>query len=671
MKCNEKVISALLAIALSSSMVMPMALAGCKKVESEGTSEVKTVAKIDPEKIRPQDDFFGYVNAASLMASEINAKYSMAGSFFDCYMLIDGQLRSIVDSIVNGDSDTYLPGSNEQMINDYYYQSKNYDAKTSRANAEVRDLVARIDETKSMEELLELNAYIDDHYGVNPYLKWSVSDNFFRVNEYSFTFEGVESIFGMSFKDIADSEYGRAGIDSMVTECLLNYGYSEDEAKERADEFTYLAIDIANCSKDLKMEVRSIQELSDKDVEALGFDANKYVSFYGITNPYGKWLLYAKPQFELICEKLSDPNNLRAFQTWQIVGTVAGLSGYLYFGEDGEVKGEPIFSSNAEVNDDILFSMISNLFGSQLGELYLEYFYSEEKDQKVRELCEDIRSSYREVINNADWLTEDARKALLRKLENLEFITGGLEAHEIDPEDAKIFGSDSWETYKNLNEYKWKKSAELVTHECPRTGSSMNPQEVNACFWVDNVVRITAGISNAPFFDMDADYYTNLGGLGMVIAHEVGHAFDSDCIYWDENGNYDPTWISKEDIDLLNEHAQACINYYNDFTIMDVYHVDGELTLPENYADMGAMECITNLTKTKEDAEKLFVSYATIWSELSSDISAIELLKTDVHSPAIVRVNAILSTCEKFYETYDVKEGDGMYVEPEKRVSRW
>ena len=195
--------------------------------------------------------------------------------------------------------------------------------------------------------------------------------------------------------------------------------------------------------------------------------------------------------------------------------------------------------------------------------------------------------------------------------------------------------------------------------------------DVNACFWLDNVVRITAGISQDPFFDENADYYQNLGGLGFVIAHEIGHAFDSDGIFWDEKGNYDPEWISKEDIDLLNEHAKECIAYYSGFTIMEVYHVDGNLTLPENYADMGAMECVSNIVKTEEQAKVLFTQYTKVWSQIGSDIQAIEYLNQDVHSPAKVRVNAILGTCDLFSETYDVKEGDGMYVAPEKRVSRW
>ena len=104
---------------------------------------------------------------------------------------------------------------------------------------------------------------------------------------------------------------------------------------------------------------------------------------------------------------------------------------------------------------------------------------------------------------------------------------------------------------------------------------------------------------------------------------------------------------------------------------MDVYHVDGVQTLGENYADIGALECISNIAKEKKDYIEMYEGFAEIWRELGSDVAGIEQLHTDEHSPAIVRVNAPLSSCEKFYEAYGVKEGDGMYVVPKKRVKRW
>ena len=99
--------------------------------------------------------------------------------------------------------------------------------------------------------------------------------------------------------------------------------------------------------------------------------------------------------------------------------------------------------------------------------------------------------------------------------------------------------------------------------------------------------------------------------------------------------------------------------------------MDGEQTLGENYADLGAMECITSLARTQADREKLFTNFAKLWCEKRADSALLNQLEYDEHSPAVIRVNAILSTVDAFYETYDVKEGDGMYIAPEDRISKW
>jgi putative endopeptidase len=106
--------------------------------------------------------------------------------------------------------------------------------------------------------------------------------------------------------------------------------------------------------------------------------------------------------------------------------------------------------------------------------------------------------------------------------------------------------------------------------------------------------------------------------------------------------------------------------------VLDIYHVDGKKTSSENYADLGSMECIVNILKDdKVELKKYFENYAVTYAETRVDSYAIDALESDEHSPGKVRINAVLSNCEMFYEIYNIKEGDGMYCAPEERVSRW
>ena len=147
---------------------------------------------------------------------------------------------------------------------------------------------------------------------------------------------------------------------------------------------------------------------------------------------------------------------------------------------------------------------------------------------------------------------------------------------------------------------------------------------------------------------------------------------DNSGIYFDKYGAYDRSSLPDEDLKILEERNQKAISYFEDnFTVFGVYHVDGELTLGENYADLGGLEVIVSLAKTDEDLEKIFENYAVCWCLKSTDQAVMWQLAYDCHSPVVIRVNAMLSTVDSFYEVYDVKEGDGMYIAPENRISRW
>ena len=151
----------------------------------------------------------------------------------------------------------------------------------------------------------------------------------------------------------------------------------------------------------------------------------------------------------------------------------------------------------------------------------------------------------------------------------------------------------------------------------------------------------------------------------------MGHAFDSNCINYDADGNYNPDWISKEDREKLEERMQAMIEYYSNFTVMDVYHVDGALTCGENYADKGGMECMMKVVTEPGQQKKLFDNYAKIWCVMKEDTMAIADLTANEHSPESVRVNAVLASTDEFYDVYNVTPQDNMYVNPKERVFRW
>ena len=196
--------------------------------------------------------------------------------------------------------------------------------------------------------------------------------------------------------------------------------------------------------------------------------------------------------------------------------------------------------------------------------------------------------------------------------------------------------------------------------------------EVNAYYNpLDNSINFTAAFKE--IYANEKDYYRILGYVGTVIAHEISHAFDYTGSKFDENGNV-RDWWSERDKERYEELTKKIVDYYSGYTI-GKYTVDGEKTLSENIADLGSMKCIVSIMEkkgaTKEDFKNFFEAYADLWASKEKDEALENQILTDTHSPNKIRVNAVLSSTDKFYEIYDVKENDEMYVAKDKRVGLW
>lgn len=631
-----------------------------KETDKTTKDETKDSVSID---IRPQDDYFGYINAEVLKNADIDPKYGY-GSFAECYKVTQEKLYGVIDQI---NAEGKHSSEDASIIADYYKQIVSYKDVGSDADEDFENVRKEIESISNKQGYMELIGKYNRLYGICPIATFSISEGFTRGDEYSFSFEGMENILGNSNKDIAESEDGRRNLRSHVKDVLVSLGSDKKAAEKKADEFASLAVDIAYFSKDYRAELKNIKTVNDKELSDMKFDIESFSEGYGIKNPYDKWMLAYPEQVAFIADKLEDEKNLDAFKTWLLVEYTDKMN--MYFSDNYKAV-KDIYGDNTQDQDTVAKDKIINDLPDFIGRIYVENCYPASKDEKVKKMCEDIKQSYREIIGKADWLTEDGRSKLLTKLEAIEFTTGG-NFNETFVSTDGIIGRDAYDTYKRILKFNHDNSKEKIKRPRPKMGSTMQPQTVNACFWVDNMVVMTAAITEEPFFSESNSEYANLGGLGMVIAHEVGHAFDSNCINWDDKGVYNPEWLNEKDREALRSRADMCIDYYNKYTIMDVYHVDGNLTLGENYADLGALECISNIAKTNEQYREMYEHFGLIWRSINSDVAGIKNLHSDEHSPGIVRVNAPLSSCDKFYEVYDVKEGDDMYVAPENRIKRW
>jgi putative endopeptidase len=211
----------------------------------------------------------------------------------------------------------------------------------------------------------------------------------------------------------------------------------------------------------------------------------------------------------------------------------------------------------------------------------------------------------------------------------------------------------------------------------------MSPQTVNAYYNSrQNEIVFPAAILQPPFFNSNADDAVNYGGIGAVIGHEISHGFDDSGSQSDGDGNL-RDWWTKEDKENFKKITGALVEQYNAYSPVPGYNVNGALTLGENIADNSGLAIAYKAYQISLKGkpapvldgytgnQRVFMGWAQVWRGKAREAEAIRLIATDSHSPAAVRGNAPLTNLNEFYQAFGVKEGDKMFVAPEKRITIW
>ena len=327
-------------------------------------------------------------------------------------------------------------------------------------------------------------------------------------------------------------------------------------------------------------------------------------------------------------------------------------------------------------------SLVDNNLGELLGQLYVKQYFNDAAKQRMISLVKNIQSTFRERIDNVDWMTDSTKKAALGKLDAIV---------------NKIAFPDKWEAYsgvavtknnvlqnlQNIDQFEYNKMVNRMGKPVDKTEWGMTPPTINAYYNPsNNEIAFPAGILQFPFFDFGADDAVNYGGIAAVIGHELTHGFDDEGRQYAADGNL-KEWWSKEDEKKFTERADKVAAQYDAFTVNDSLHVNGKLTLGENLADLGglniAYQAFKNTPEGKSNKvvdgltpdQRFFLSWAQVWRANITPEYAAQLVVVDPHSPGMYRCNGPVSNIDAWYKAFDVKEGDAMYKPEGARIKVW
>ena len=672
--------------------VVSLLLGSCSEVEKSASIETETrlVSGIDlshiDASIRPQDDFFGFVNGIWLRETEIPADRSRIGTFNDLRDKADADVRAIVEAAAGSPRSR---GSAEQKIGDLY---KSY---LDEVRIEALGLQPLQDDLKAIEMIRDkkdLAGYFGKtaSLGLNSPIQMAVIEDF--KDPTRFTTFLFQSGLGLPDRDyyFDESVKGQDNIVSYRAYLKAMFRQLSSAEPEQAASATFdLEKRLASYQRnpvenrqydkwDNKFQLENLSSLMD------GFAWSNYVEAVGIADQVQ--LSAAQPEY---FEGLNDIIRDTPIEVWQdylrfhLISDVAPLLhkevydiNFDFYRRTLRGQQEPLPRWQRGVK------LVNQGVGELVGQVYVKKHFPPEAKTRMLALVGNLVEAYRESIENNDWMSPDTKEQALIKLGN--FL-------------PKIGYPDEWKSYDKVSidpgtlvanmrsALAWNQEFELAKlhRASERSAWDGNPQVVNAYYHpIQNTITFPAGILQPPFFNMAADDAVNYGAIGMVIGHEIGHGFDDQGSKFDGDGVL-RNWWTDADRAAFEERTAKLIKQFNSYEVIPGLFLNGELTQGENIGDLAGLSIAFKAYKKSlagktapvidgyTGEQRLFLGAAQAFRGKTRDEAAREQVKTDPHSLSRFRVNGSVMNIVSFYEAFDVNEGDKLYLPETERVVIW
>ncbi len=618
-----------------------------------------------------KDDFYQTVNHDALENSVIPDGQTATGTIRND--TTDIQLRDLIKEISASNPDK---NSKEGKIKTLYDNYMNKEARNAQGYEPLKPYLDEIDAMKSVSDFVDTKA-------IDSFMQFGVSLDPMDSTRYANYF-GTAAI---HTKDMYEgrAEPQKAAYIEYMKDLAELIGYSEADAEAAAESGFEFEAQIAEASLSLAEQldvnntynVYSLDQLCDV---FKNLDINKLFEKSGLKNK-DKFIVSDVGAMEKMAELLDD-KNLDIIKDYAKISLVTNYAEYMSddFKQATNKYISAMNGTEGTLSDEIeATNCVNDMLEQYLGEIYAEKYVDEKTKADITKMITDMIDIYRERIQKLDWMSDTTKQKALKKLDTMGIKVGAPESYDeigIDSKELRSY-ADGGSLVENLMTISDAALADMIAQEGTEVDHTQwitSPQTVNAFYNPSfNDVTICAGFILTPgIYSPDAAYETNLGALGIVIGHELSHAFDRNGSQYDENGNA-VNWWTDEDAAAFEERCQAVIDFYDGQETAPGLAMNGEQTLTENTADLGGLSVATELASKTEnfDYEKFYESWANVWMSTYYRAALQNHMNSDTHSPDNVRVNRLFQSSDKFMEVYGITEKDGMWVAPEDRVSIW
>lgn len=641
--------------------------------------------------VTPNQDFYNYVNGSWMKNTEIPDDRTSWGGFSVLRKSTDADVLAILDEAEK--SGKYTAGTDQAKALAIFNTKLD---TLARNEAGLKPLQPALDDIAGVTNLAELQTVLTTNPAVSsPFLSIGAGAD---LNDSSMNtvYLGANGL-GLPDRDyyiLEDSKSKEIRVEykKHISRMLQMLGDSEVEATAAAEKIIEMETTLAIPRLD-KVESRDARNFNnprsveEADAMLTSVDLKKMIKDLGIKKEFDT-LTVTQLKYTGALDKFLNNTSIEDIKTlvrWDTFNSAAGR-----LSTDVETANWEFYSkylSGAKKQrpaDERALATVNGTVGEALGQLYVDAKFPPEAKAKAETMIANVIDAYKNRIQNLDWMGEETKEKAIEKLDKFT---------------VKIAYPDKWEDYSTMEVSadktyfenmtavgKWGqlKNYEDIGEPVDKSKWGMSPQTVNAYFNpLNNEIVFPAAILQPPFYNYTADEAVNYGGIGAVIGHEISHAFDDSGARFDADGNL-KNWWTESDLEAFTKRGNALAEQYSNVEVLDSVFVNGKFTLGENIGDLGGvLGAYDGLQKYYAEngrpenidgftpEQRFFMSWATVWRTKSRDEALRTQIKTDPHSPGMVRAVQPLLNVDAFYEAFDIKEGDANYLAPEDRVRIW
>lgn len=626
-----------------------------------------------------KDNFFTGVNKNILEGLSIAEGKYAAGAYYDIEDEVEKEITELIQNAAKSDAESDTP---EGKVKIFYNNIMDKASQNEKGVGYIEPYLERIDEIKNIADVVDYHIETYKELGCSSLFNFDVTGDADNSDYYILNYYGVEASLPKEAYT-GDAEYIKDAEIKYYRTLFELMGDDEDVAAKNAQSVFDFEAKISEVSLNPE-DYYDVSKVNNKYTLEQLDDIYKIVDLTKVFNEAGFDNTYNIVVMDVGCleknaELLTD-DNIAVIKNYLRLSLASRYSECL--GEAFEdayfTYREELYGITGRQTDEIIAAnTVSDALSLYIDKMYKDAYYSQETVDAVTEITEEIVDVYKDRIKNLDWMTDTTKEKALLKLDTLVYKIGADDNFEDYLSTAQLKSSEEGGSYfQNITEIDKANNAEikrLAGTKVDKTKWITPCYTVNAFYTpTSNDITIPFAVLKEPLYSPDYSFEENLAGIGDWIGHEVSHAFDNDGSDYDENGNA-VNWWTDEDRAAFDELCNAVVEFYDGREAAPGIAESGKLTLSENIADLGAISCLTEIGSRHEgfDFKKMYEHFA----KTEAIVYTRELLEnvsiSDVHSLLQLRINVVCQSVDKFYETFDIQEGDGMWIAPEDRASIW